>query len=667
MKIMEDLKQIEEKIKNLSKNSYTPAPLLAFKLNDRELSIAKEEDKKIQKLLAEYLYEKFKNCFSPYSFAFIKEKNVLDAVNLAFKLKKKYKYVIKTDIKHFFDSIDHSILEKILLDYVDYEIVKLAMLFFKNRKFYFNEYKINEFGINQGDVISPVLSNIYLISLDKFLEKHVEFVRFADDIVIFTNNPKFLRYFKMALSKFKLQINEEKTYITDKSFVFLNIRIKDDEFLLDNEKFQELISKTKTLNSIEKINNFLLSIHSYYVKVLSSKQLEILKREFIQKLSKTLALKRKNNLLKNKKELKEFLSNIRLEYLNISINSLVEATYEKLEEIANKEVEKLLNKAHKKEITQTFQNLYINDYVSLGISKNRLTIKKQGKLINSYPLIHIKSIFIESKGVSLSSNLVNKCINFNIPIYFLKQNNPYALIYSPQDFTTTIYQAKIINTPKQIELAKEFLRAKLKNQINYIKYLNKHHKECKENIKKMEKIFENFKKSKNIESFLGFEGSLATIYWECIGKILEIDFKRVKQGATDLLNSSLNYGYAILYSIIQKSLIEANLNIYISFLHSSENNKPSLVFDFIEEFRTYVVDRTIVSMLNKKEPLKIENNLLTKSSKELIIKNIYERLYSFVMYKKEKVLMINVIKQQALNLKKAILENAKYRGFIGRY
>ena len=664
MKTMEDfIKNIEKEIKN----NYTPSPLFTFKLGKRDLSIAKEKDKKIQRLLSEYLYEIFKDCFSEYSFAFIKEKNILDAVNLAFKLKKEFKYVIRTDIKNFFDSIDHSILERILLDYLDFKIVKLIMLFFKNRKFYFNEYKKNEIGIHQGDVISPILSNIYLIRLDKFLEKHVKFVRFADDIVIFTNNPEFLRYFKMALSKFKLRLNEEKTYVTDKSFVFLNIRIKDNEFLLDNEKFQELISKIKNLNSIDSINNFLLSIHSYYIKVLSLKQLEILKKEFVEKLSKNLAYKRKNNIFRNKKEIENFLNNLRLEYLNINFNEIIKKVYDKLEIIASKEVEKILNRAHKKEIINNFKILHINDYVSLGISKNRITIKKYGKIINSYPVLQIKSIFIESKGVNISSNLIKKCINLNIPIYFLQQNFPYAVIYSDKDFTTTIYQAKIINTSKQIELAKAFVKAKIKNQINYIKYLNKHHKKCNESIKKMEEVFKKFNNSYLIKEFLGFEGSIANIYWECISKILEIDFKRIKQGASDTINSSLNYGYAILYSIIQKSLIEANLNIYISFLHSYENNKPSLVFDVIEEFRTYVVDRTIISMLNKNEPLKIENGLLTKSSKELIIKNIYEKLYSFVSYKKEKVLMINVIKHQINNLKKSIIEDTKYRGFIGRY
>ena len=660
MKIMDDLDEI-------IKNDYTPSPLISFKLNKRELSIAKEEDKRVQKILAEYLYEKFKSCFSKYSFAFIKEKNILDAVNLAFEFKKEFKYTIKTDIKHFFDSINHLILEKILIEHLDFEIVKLVMLFFKNRKFYLNEYKKNKLGINQGDVISPVLSNIYLTSLDKFLEKHTKFVRFADDIVIFTNNPNFLRYFKMALSKFKLQINEEKTYITDKSFVFLNIRIKDNDFFLDNEKFQELISKIKTLNSIESINNFLLSIHSYYIKVLSATQFEILKKEFVKTFSKKLALKRKNNIYHNKDEIKALLKNIRLEYLNINIKQMLDEIYNKLEILAQKEVEKLLNKAHKKEIINAFEVLYINDYVSLGVSKNKLSIKKKGKLVNSYPLIHIKSIFIESKGVSISSNLINKCVNLNIPIYFLKQNGVYAHIYSNNDFTTTIHQAKIINTSKQIKLAKEFVKSKIKNQINYLKYLNKHHKKCTEIIFKMEEIFNEFKKSDNIESFLGFEGVSASLYWDCIGKILEIDFKRIKQGATDVVNSSLNYGYAILYSVIQKALIEANLNIYISFLHSPGNKKPSLVFDMIEEFRSYVVDRSVISMLNKNEPLKIKSGLLTKDSKDLIIKNIYERLYSFVSYKKEKVLMTNVIKQQTLNLKKSIVENTKYKGFIGRY
>jgi len=99
--------------------------------------------------------------------------------------------------------------------------------------------------------------------------------------------------------------------------------------------------------------------------------------------------------------------------------------------------------------------------------------------------------------------------------------------------------------------------------------------------------------------------------------------KRITFGARDIVNSSLNYAYAFLYGKVQHSLVYAGLNLNISFLHSLDDKKPTLTYDMIEEFRTFVVDRTIISMLNKDEPIKLGNDgMLTKSSRQLIAKNI---------------------------------------------
>jgi CRISPR/Cas system-associated endonuclease Cas1 len=89
----------------------------------------------------------------------------------------------------------------------------------------------------------------------------------------------------------------------------------------------------------------------------------------------------------------------------------------------------------------------------------------------------------------------------------------------------------------------------------------------------------------------------------------------------------------------------------------------------IEEFRTFVVDRTIVSMLNKDEPIKLGNDgLLTKPSRKLIAKNIKEKLGSYTMHKKESKKVENIIQAQAFNLAKVVNEQAKkYKVFIGKF
>ena len=74
-------------------------------------------------------------------------------------------------------------------------------------------------------------------------------------------------------------------------------------------------------------------------------------------------------------------------------------------------------------------------------------------------------------------------------------------------------------------------------------------------------------------------------------------------------------------------------------------------------------------MLNKEEPIKLDSDgLLTKSSRQLIAKNIKEKLGSYTMWKKESRKCENIIQTQCYNLAKVVKGEAKkYKPFIGKY
>jgi CRISPR-associated protein Cas1 len=90
------------------------------------------------------------------------------------------------------------------------------------------------------------------------------------------------------------------------------------------------------------------------------------------------------------------------------------------------------------------------------------------------------------------------------------------------------------------------------------------------------------------EQLMGIEGRSAAVYWGLIKSLLgsEVYFEgRERKGAKDLVNSILNYGYGVLYGRVHEAVLLAGLNPSISFLHSEQPGKPTLIFDLIEEFR----------------------------------------------------------------------------------
>lgn len=170
---------------------------------------------------------------------------------------------------------------------------------------------------------------------------------------------------------------------------------------------------------------------------------------------------------------------------------------------------------------------------------------------------------------------------------------------------------------------------------------------------------------------LAIEGRSASSYWKIIKLILREDIVfegRRRKGASDLVNSMLNYGYGILYSRVWGAVTLAGLNPNISFLHTEQPGKPTLIFDLIEEFRSQAVDRVVVSILTKGEKAALENKLLDYPTRKKLAQNVLERLNTAVVFRGRELSIANIIVQQARNLVKFLKGQKKsYKPFIGRY
>ena len=92
------------------------------------------------------------------------------------------------------------------------------------------------------------------------------------------------------------------------------------------------------------------------------------------------------------------------------------------------------------------------------------------------------------------------------------------------------------------------------------------------------------------------ESISAKIYWDCFFKHLQSPINtRQKQGAEDLINICLNYGYAIMRAIVARSLVSMGLCLNFGVGHHRKDNPFNLAEDFIEPFR-YIVDGIVLNL-----------------------------------------------------------------------
>jgi RNA-directed DNA polymerase len=204
---------------------------------ERVLSIPAIRDRVVQGALKLILEPIFEADFQEGSYGYRPKRSAHDAVERVAEAIVKYKTrVLDIDLKAYFDHIRHDVLlAKIAKRVSDPDVLHVLKLILKTT---------GKKGVAQGDVIAPLLSNLYLTEVDRMLERakavtrrgkytYLEYARFADDIVILIDAyPQHdwllgavLKRLREELALLHVSLNETKSRIVDlakgESFGFL--------------------------------------------------------------------------------------------------------------------------------------------------------------------------------------------------------------------------------------------------------------------------------------------------------------------------------------------------------------------------------------------------------------------------------------------------------------
>jgi CRISPR-associated protein Cas1 len=320
----------------------------------------------------------------------------------------------------------------------------------------------------------------------------------------------------------------------------------------------------------------------------------------------------------------------------------------------------------------------------LGKKSERLIVRKNKDLIYQFPFFRLQEVVIASKGVSISSDLLEELCLRGIRLNFWgASGKPYALITSPHlnaTIQTRRDQLAAFNDRRGFEFSRAVVEGKVRNQERLLRYFGKYLKKTDPGrFEKVEIAADSlralWKKTRLLEAdsieeqrntLMGTEGVAGRIYWETVGEIIQgrTEFMgRSHRGATDVVNAMLNYGYGILYGNVWGAVLNAGLEPFAGFLHVDRPGKPSLVLDVVEEFRQPVVDRAVLSAVNLGMAVRMENGLLDKDSRERISARVLERLVSPERHLGKEYQVRSIIQMQARRLASFLRGGQPYRPF----
>ena len=221
-----------------------------------------------------------------------------------------------------------------------------------------------------------------------------------------------------------------------------------------------------------------------------------------------------------------------------------------------------------------FRNIKIDSHVKLSIKNQQLYI--EADILRQIPLEDINCIIIENQTVTVSAYLLQKMADMGITVYVCDEKHlPNAvllpMVRHSRHFKILKYQIEA-GKPLQKRLWQQIVVRKIRNQALCLAYLDL---DGSEELMKMCKEVQSGDRTH-------VEAKAAAFYFK---SLYGLGFSR---GNDHVINSALNYGYAIVRGLIARSIVCYGLEPSIGVFHHSELNNFNLADDMIEPFRPLV-------------------------------------------------------------------------------
>jgi CRISPR-associated endonuclease Cas1/group II intron reverse transcriptase/maturase len=712
----------------LRQRTFIPEPaslVLVSKTNHpdekRPITLIRPEDRIVLTALNRLLAPRFEQQFLPYAYAYRPGKGAWAAIERVTKcLRQGLIHIACGDIDDFFSNIDRDHLlrdiRRVIFENPILDLLETYLHMGATRDF---DWVDSGRGIAQGSPLSPMLSNLALAAFDRFLNQSgLEWVRYADNFILLALEPAqvkdgFERAEAFLLGDCGLRLNPGSRVFACESdgFDFLGFLFRDGRRTMTPQKLDQKRQKMAEIlrqypaglkDVVGELSQTIEGWRAYYGKSPDTRdQLLMLEQHLADLLQPWLMRFRSGGRGKelSAAELKAALVEVTLPVTNDPRKKLKwvefllarsrpqrdDAAPRGLSEaarhaIAKRKEEYRKLKEEREEILVTKPGTY------LGRTGERLLIRHDGKREAEIPLSMIRNITLLTKAVSLSGDLMAEASSRGINIVLAgSDGRPLVRIGSPEitEHQLSLVQSSLATGSAGLDLARIIVAGKIRNQQNLLRYYLKYPErrcggdflsDANTAIKQMDGIRESvvartFGDDLELERnrLFASEGQAAASYWSAVRSLLwwKPGFEgRVRRGATDLVNSLLNYGYGILYSRLMNVLVRSGLNVYVGFLHKPQKGKAGLLYDFIEEFRAAAVDRTVFSWLNLGVQAELTEEGLDSATRRELARRIVERLQAGTRYHGESLPLERVMEQQAQLLVRHLEGKEPYKTYV---
>ncbi len=266
-----------------------------------------------------------------------------------------------------------------------------------------------------------------------------------------------------------------------------------------------------------------------------------------------------------------------------------------------------------KKLLNTLYVTAANRYLSLD-GENVVVLEGQEE-IGRIPLHNLEGI-VTFGYTGASPALMGACAKKNIDLSIMSGTGRFLASVSGEikgNVTLRKEQYRISEQKKEsIKIACNFITGKVYNAKWVLERAAREYplrldaEKLKEKSVFMSENLQKIRKCENAEKLLGLEGESASLYFSVFDEMIlqqKEDFLfagRNKRPPLDNVNAMLSFAYTLLTGMCASALEAVGLDPYVGFFHTERPGRVSLALDLMEELRSVMADRFVLTLINKK-------------------------------------------------------------------
>lgn len=299
-----------------------------------------------------------------------------------------------------------------------------------------------------------------------------------------------------------------------------------------------------------------------------------------------------------------------------------------------------------KQLNNTLYVTTLDTYLSLD--GENIVIRKDDEELKRVPLHNIESI-ITFGYTGASPALMGICAKRNIALTFMSYHGHFLARISGEQNGNVLLRKEQYRISDDLEeslmIAKNMITGKVYNAKWVLERVIRDYamRIDTDNLtavsKQLSSALIEIRNAKYAAELLGIEGKAAELYFSVFDDMIlqqKTDFQfngRSKRPPKDYVNALLSFAYTLLAHDCASALESVGLDSYVGFYHKDRSGRISLALDLMEEFRSIMVDRFVLTLINKKVITK--SDFWIKENGAVILKEDARRTFLGAWQKKK--------------------------------